>query len=135
MTALKVAIVDDDPVTLEILGAILQTEGYHVHPYADADQFLAALERTQPDCVLLDVFMPGCSGLDVLVLIGGMQHRAPIIMISARSDIPTAAAAIEAGAYDFVEKPVAPHELVQRVWEAIRHFREQGGGHEAPQAS
>jgi FixJ family two-component response regulator len=128
MTAMRVAIVDDDPLALDVIGAILQAEGFRVQAYQDGYDFLANVEQMNPDCVLLDVFMPECSGIDVLTLLQGLRYRGPVIMISARSDIPTAAAAMEAGAYDFVEKPIAPYELLDRVHEALRSFGKKGGG-------
>jgi FixJ family two-component response regulator len=98
-----------------------------VRTYPGADEFLADAGQIQPDCVLLDVFMPNCSGLDVLTLIGAPEYPAPIMMISGRSDMPTALTALASGAFDFIEKPIAPQELVASVREAVCAFRAETG--------
>src|SRR5690349_18416225 len=104
--AVRVGVVDDDPVTLEIVAAFLQADGCDVFTYESPGEFLASLNTIQLDCLVLDVFMPGCTGLEFLALLGGTQFRAPVIMMSGRGDIPLAVAAIQAGAFDFIEKPI-----------------------------
>jgi FixJ family two-component response regulator len=112
-------VVDDDPVTRDVLAALFGSEGFQVRTYADGEAFLADAGTLRPACVLLDVHLPVRSGLDVLQAVGGADYPAPVIMISARGDIPIAVAAVKAGAYDFVEKPFDPKVLMQRVKEAV----------------
>jgi two-component system, LuxR family, response regulator FixJ len=123
--ALRVAIVDDDPGVLDALRVLFEVEGCTVSTYPSGDQFLAFADRVPSDCLLLDVNMPGSSGMQVLNAIGGRAYLTPVIMISGLSDIPMAVAAIKAGAYDFVEKPFGG-DVVERVREGVRNFRERG---------
>jgi two-component system, LuxR family, response regulator FixJ len=115
----KIAIVDDDPGVLDALGTLFQMEGCSVLTYSSGDQFLASTHRNQLDCLLLDVNMPGFSGMQVLAALGGSAYRPPVIMISGLGDIPMAVAAIKAGAYDFIEKPFDT-DVVKHVQEGAR---------------
>jgi two-component system response regulator FixJ len=120
---LHVVVVDDDPATQDLLATILQLGGCQAQTYAGGDAFLAVADTLRPDCLLLDVYMPIRSGLDVLKAIGGPAYPAPVIMVSARGDIPLAVAAMKAGAYDFIEKPIDTKTLVPRIRDAVRAFR------------
>jgi FixJ family two-component response regulator len=123
-----VVAVDDDPITRDVLAALFQREGLRIRTYADGDAFLAEAETLRPACLLLDVYLPTRSGLDVLQAIGGATYPAPIIMISAHGDIPLTVAAMKSGAYDFVEKPFEPKALIALVLGAIRTFRQPANG-------
>jgi FixJ family two-component response regulator len=129
---LSVVVVDDDPTTRDLLTTALQLGGCRVRAYAGADEFLAMAATTIPDCLLLDVYMPVRSGLDVLEAIRGPDYPAPVIMISARGDIPLVVAAMKAGAYDFIEKPFDPNAIGLRVRETVRAYREQRTGRALP---
>jgi FixJ family two-component response regulator len=119
--ALEVAIVDDDPVILDELAVIFQADGFRVRTFISGGALLGAA-TPPPDCLVLDLHMPGMSGFDVLALIGGERYPAPIIMMSGRGDIATAVATIEAGAHDFIEKPFESTELIARVRQAVSEF-------------
>jgi FixJ family two-component response regulator len=118
---LQISIVDDDPAVLDALQVIFEIEGYVVSTFVDGSEFLAAKDQ-EPDCVLLDVNMPVCSGSTVLQVVKERACSAPIIMMSGRGDIPMAVAALKAGACDFIEKPFGDH-VVERVREAVRASR------------
>ncbi len=115
----EIFIVDDDPSVRAALAVLLGGEGYQVTSFVEGDTFLsAALSRT-PECVLIDVHLPGISGLDVLRKLDAQHYPAPILVISGRGDIPTAVDAIRSGALDFIEKPFDPNTVVTRVRDAI----------------
>jgi FixJ family two-component response regulator len=116
---LDVVVIDDDASVRDALSILLQMDGLKVTAYADGDSFVVESMRLKPGCVLLDVHMPGRSGLDILDAIGGATYRAPIIMISGRGDVPMAVQAMKHGAYDFIEKPFDADVVLKRVREAM----------------
>jgi FixJ family two-component response regulator len=115
----EIFIVDDDPAVRKALWVTFSIEGYEVSAFADGGSFLLAARQRVPACVVLDIYMPGRSGLEVLGDLKAHSYPAPIFIISAYGDIPTAVDAIKNGAFDFVEKPFDPDEFVERVREAI----------------
>jgi two-component system, LuxR family, response regulator FixJ len=115
----EVFIVDDDPSVRAALSVVLSGEGFVATCFADGVSFLAAARSRTPECVLIDVHLPGGSGLDVLRKLDAQRYPVPIFVISGRGDIPTAVEAIRNGALDFIEKPFDPLNVVTRVREAI----------------
>lgn len=115
----EVFIVDDDPLVLNALTVVLSREGYQVTGFAEGASFLAAAKSRAPTCVILDVHMPGQSGLDILKELNAQQYPAPIFIISGVGDIPMAVEAIKNGAFDFIEKPFDATTVITRVREAI----------------
>src|SRR5213080_5521073 len=97
----EIFVVDDDPAVRGTLSVILCRDGYEVVCFAEGASFLGAARAREPACVLLDVYLPGRSGLDILKEL----NAAPILMISGKGDIPMAVEAIKNGALDFIEKP------------------------------
>ncbi|HKS63579.1 MAG TPA: response regulator [Xanthobacteraceae bacterium] len=112
-------IVDDDQLVLNALSVVLSREGYQVSGFAEGASFLAAARAQTPACIILDVQMPGQSGLDILKELNAQQYPAPIFIISGVGDIPMAVEAIKSGALDFIEKPFDAATVVTRVREAI----------------
>jgi two-component system response regulator FixJ len=112
-------IVDDDPLVLNALSVVLSREGYQVSGFGEGASFLAAARAQTPACVILDVQMPGQSGLDILKELNAQQYPAPIFIISGVGDIPMAVEAIKNGAFDFIEKPFDAATVVTRVREAV----------------
>jgi len=109
MTARKtldILVVDDDPGIRQALRATLEDYGHAVKDAGDGRAALAALEAARFDVVLLDVKMPGMTGLDALPLIREMAPGTAVIMVSGESNIPIAVQALKRGAFDFVEKPL-----------------------------
>jgi len=124
MTAIGTApgdiyVVDDDPAVRDALSLVLTLEGFHVSGFAEGNSFLAAVRRHQPQCIILDVHMPGRSGIDILKELRDEQSTVPLFIISGQGDIPMAVDAIKNGAFDFIEKPFNAETLVTRVREAI----------------
>jgi two-component system response regulator FixJ len=115
----EIFVVDDDPMVLNALAVVLSREGYQVTGFAEGASFLAAAKSRTPTCVILDVHMPGQSGLDILKELNAQQYPAPIFIISGIGDIPMAVEAIKNGALDFIEKPFDATTVVTRVHEAI----------------
>jgi len=115
----EIFVVDDDPAVCDALAVILLNKGYSVSAFSDGDSFLAAALTRRPACVLLDVRLPGRSGLDSLKELTARGYGVPIIVISGQRDIPTAVKAIQSGAFDFIEKPFNADTVTRRVSEAI----------------
>src|ERR1700712_1721455 len=115
----EIFVVDDDPAIRETLSVVLSAGGYHVICFADGAALLAVARTRTPSCILLDVHIPGKSGLDILKELHGEDYPAPIFMISGQGDISMAVNAIKSGALDFIEKPFRGSEIVARLDEAI----------------
>jgi len=115
----EIFIVDDDPSVCAALSLVLSGGGHHVTSFVEGESFLNAARAHTPSCVLLDMNLPGCSGLDVLKELNAQQYPAPILVISGHGDIPTAIDAIRNGALDFIEKPFDAGAVAARVRDAI----------------
>jgi FixJ family two-component response regulator len=115
----EIFVVDDDPAVRDTLSLVLSTAGYQVICFADGAALLAVARSRTPAAILLDVHIPGKSGLDILKELHGEDYPAPIFMISGHGDITMAVSAIKNGALDFIEKPFRGTELVMRLEEAI----------------
>ena len=101
----EIFVVDDDPAVRETLSIVLSAAGYQSICFADGDALLAVARSRCPACILLDVHIPGRSGLDILEELHAEDYPAPIFMISGKGDIAMAVNAIKNGALDFIEKP------------------------------
>jgi two-component system, LuxR family, response regulator FixJ len=125
MTASReIFIVDDDPAVRNALSMVFSRDGFHVSDFADGNSFLAAARARPPACIILDVHMPGRSGLDILKELNAENYGAPIFIISGQGDIPMAVDAIKNGALDFIEKPL-DDTVVARVREAITAWEQR----------
>ncbi|HEX2136306.1 MAG TPA: response regulator [Microvirga sp.] len=122
---LQIALVDDDPAVRESLATAFERDGFRVRVYDSGRAFLHESASLRPDCLLLGAEISAPSGFEVLDAIGGGRYPAPVIMISRQGDVPTAVAAIKAGAHDFIEKPFDADAVVYRVREAVRAYRER----------
>src|SRR5580698_5573217 len=118
----EIFVVDDDPAVRETLSIVLSAGGYQVVCFADGAALLAVARSRAPACILLDVHIPGQSGLDILKELHGEDYPAPIFIISGQGDIAMAVSAIKNGALDFIEKPFRGPELVMRLNEAISAY-------------
>lgn len=117
--ARQVYIIDDDVDVRKSLHFLLTTAGIAAWPFADAADFLDALEGLRPAPILLDVRMPGIDGLDLLALLEKRDLRWPIIMMTAHGDVPIAVRAMKLGAIEFLEKPFPPEMLDQALARAF----------------
>jgi two-component system response regulator MprA len=119
-----VLVVDDDPSILRMLARTLGAEGYVVETAPDGGLALAAMERSTPDMLVLDVAMPGVDGLAVCRRVRGAGLALPILLLTARDAIPDRVSGLDAGADDYLVKPFAADELLARVRALLRRGRE-----------
>jgi two-component system response regulator FixJ len=112
-------IVDDDVGVRDALSAVFSRNGYEVTALGDGTSFLSAARSRTPSCILLDVYMPGRSGIDILKELNADGYPAPILIMSGQGDIPMAVEAIQNGALDFIEKPFNPQTVLARVQEVV----------------
>ena len=115
----EIFVVDDDPAVRDTLSMVLSAGGYEVICFADGAALLSVARSRTPSAILLDVHIPGKSGLDILKELHGEDYPAPIFMISGQGDIAMAVSSIKSGALDFIEKPFRGSEIVARLDEAI----------------
>jgi FixJ family two-component response regulator len=115
----KVYVVDDDAAVRDGLAALLETEALEVECYPSADALLQGYRPSKPECLVLDMRMPGMSGLELQAELARRGVRMPIVFLTAFGDIPTTVRAIKAGALDFLTKPVEPSQLLERIRAAL----------------
>lgn len=118
-------IIDDDPAVRDAIGLLLRAGGLTVETFANAADFLNAGAARRPGCVVLDVRMPGMSGLDLQKQLQAQGYRIPIIFITGHGDVPMAIRAMKAGAFDFIEKPFQGEMLRARIREALELDRRE----------
>jgi FixJ family two-component response regulator len=131
----EIFVVDDDPAVRDTLSLVLSLGGYEVICFADGAALLAVARTRTPACILLDVHIPGKSGLDILKELRGEDYPAPIFMISGQGDVAMAVSAIKNGALDFIEKPFRGSEIVMRLNEAIDAYARRHAHNSAKIAS
>ena len=119
----RVLVVDDDPALAEMLGIVLRSEGFLPSFVADGERALGAFRDTRPDIVLLDLMLPGMSGIDICRAIRA-ESGIPIVMLTAKSDTVDVVLGLESGADDYVVKPFKPKELVARIRARLRRAEE-----------
>lgn len=115
----KVYVVDDDEAIRDSIGMMLDSVGLDWASYDSAISFLDALDDTFQGCLVLDIRMPGMSGLDLQDELASRKVSIPIIFITGHGDIPMAVEAMRKGAVDFIRKPFRDQELLDRVNEAL----------------
>jgi FixJ family two-component response regulator len=114
-----VFLVDDDASVRTGLTRLLESSGYAVEAFASAREFLAREPSTGPCCLVLDVRMPGLSGLDLQQTLAAAGRRMSIVFVSGHVDAPMSARAMKAGAVDLLTKPVDAKDLMQAVERAV----------------
>lgn len=115
-----IRIVDDDPTVCASLTFVLQIAGFDVVSYNSADQFLSQASGLRPGCILLDVKMPGKSGLELFQELRRNQDlQLPVIFLTGHGDIEMAVQALHEGAFDFLVKPADPQRLLAIVTKAV----------------
>lgn len=116
-----VFVVDDNPEVRDSLKLLLATADIEVKSFASAEEFLAAERPSLPYCILMDVRLPGISGLEALKQLSGPGATAVVIVITGHGDVPMAVAAMRSGAYHFLEKPFDSEVLIDVVQEALSY--------------
>jgi FixJ family two-component response regulator len=114
-----VHVVDDDQGVRKGLCRLLEAAGYEARPYASAGEFLLAEKGDAPGCVLLDVKMPGPSGLELQQALARVPEPLPVVFLTGHGDIPLTVQALKAGASDFLTKPVKRETLLAAVETAL----------------
>ena len=120
-----VMIVDDEPDVRAALGLLLKSVNYQVKVFESAQDYWTKFDPEQPGCLILDVRMPGMSGLELQTQLGQLDYHPPIIMISGHGELAMAVNAVKAGAMDFLQKPVSDQTLLDRVSQALKKDAEQ----------
>jgi two-component system response regulator FixJ len=115
-----VYVLDDDDAVVRSLKRLLSSANFAPITFDHPDAFLAAAKTFKPGCVLLDVRLPGMSGLDVQAQLAKMRNDLAIIVVTGQGDIQTAVRAMKAGAADFLEKPYSDHALLGSIEAAFR---------------
>ncbi|VAW85292.1 Two-component transcriptional response regulator, LuxR family [hydrothermal vent metagenome] len=119
-----VAVIDDDAAVRDSLAWLLKSAGWKVKLYCSAEEYLDSGEVGWCGCLVLDVRMPGISGLELQQqLVAGKNDR-PIIILTGHADVAMAVKALQTGAFDFLEKPFDDQVLLERVQQALQHNKE-----------
>ncbi len=119
-------VVDDDKPIRDAIRGVLEEEGLAVEDFADCESFLAAYRPGLQACLVIDAYLPGMTGLELLARLREAGHRLPAIMITGNSDVSIAVHAMKAGASDFIEKPISRLELLASVARALEQARDAG---------
>ncbi len=124
-----VFVVDDDEAVRQSVLYLLRSVGLAAEAYSSGNAFLASFDPDRPGCVVLDIRMPGLSGLELQGRLSAAGSLLPIIFVTGHADVPMAVEALQNGAFDFIQKPFRDQDLLERVNAAIdadhRHKREQ----------
>ena len=116
-------VVDDDDGMRKSLCWLISSVGLECRAHVSADAFMAGFNDKRPGCLLLDIRMPGLSGLDLQQVLQRLDSSLPVIFLTGHGDVPMAARAFKAGAFDFLEKPCNDQVLLDRVQEAVAEHR------------
>jgi len=130
-TVAAVYVVDDDLSVREAVGSMIRAAGLRAETFRTAHEFLSNTRASVPSCLVLDVELPGLSGLDLQQELGRANVQIPIIFLTGRGDIPMSVRAIKAGALEFLTKPIDDEVLMAAIWKGIAHsqiFREPRPG-------
>jgi two-component system, LuxR family, response regulator FixJ len=133
-----VFVVDDDESVRSSLRFLLRTAGLESRAFGSAPEFLQSYDPAQPGCLVLDVRMPGMSGLELQQELNLRGAIIPVIFITGHGDIPMAVEAMQQGAHDFLQKPFRDEDLIERIQKALaKDAKARAGraGHKAIRAS
>jgi CheY-like chemotaxis protein len=119
--SISIMVVDDDPGLRTLLSLILQRAGYTVQLAENGAEALERIQATPPDAFLLDVMMPGMDGVELCrrIRATALTAKAPVFMVSGYADPTNVQRSFEAGATDFLSKPVTPRDLIKKLQEAL----------------
>ncbi|WP_431861132.1 response regulator transcription factor [Azospirillum sp.] len=123
-----VFVVDDDEAVRKSLAWLIGSVGLAVQAYESADAFLASWTVERPGCLVLDVRMPGMSGLELQDALARRGSSLPVIIVTGHADVPMAVRALKAGAVDFIEKPFNDQVLLDRIQDAVKRSQSAFAG-------
>ena len=115
-----VYVVDDDPAVIRLLAELVKAIGLHVEAYPSAEDFFEAYQASGPGCLVLDVRVPGMSGMELQRQLTAAGSTLPIVFVTGHADVRMAVEAMERGAFGFLEKPFRPQELCEKIQSAVR---------------
>jgi len=118
-----VFVIDDESSVREAIKSLIRSVGMHVETFASAQEFLTSKRPDAPACLVLDVRMPGLSGLDLQRELSQLDLPVPIIFLTGHGDIPMSVRAMKAGAVEFLTKPFRDQDLLDAIAQAIEHDR------------
>ncbi|PTE03052.1 MULTISPECIES: response regulator transcription factor [Pandoraea] len=130
-----VFVVDDDEAVRDSLRWLLEANGYHVRGFASAEEFLSHYNGHQVGCLILDVRMPGMSGLELQEKLVENRFNIPIIFVTGHGDVPMAVDTMKKGAMDFIEKPFDEAELRAQVERMLSKARQDASSQREQQAA
>ena len=113
-------VVDDDKAARDSLSWLISSVGLHVETFDSAQAFLAAYDTSRSGCLLVDVRMPGMSGLDLQKRLAENPHCLPVIVVTGHGDVQMAVRAMKDGAFDFIEKPYNDQVMIDLVQKAVQ---------------
>jgi FixJ family two-component response regulator len=119
-----VFVVDDDESVREALNSLIRSAGFNVQSYSSAKEFLATPHGDSPSCLVLDVRLPGLSGLDLQRELANTTSEIPIIFITGHGSIPMSVQAMKAGAVEFLTKPFKDEDLLNAIQQGVERNRE-----------
>jgi two-component system response regulator FixJ len=114
-----VFIVDDDSGVRSSIRILLKSVGISTTAFASAKEFLAAYDQAQPGCLVLDIRMPGMSGMELQLELNRLGAVIPVVFITGHGDVPMAVEAMQQGAFDFLQKPFRDQDLIHRIQKAL----------------
>src|SRR5215470_10794826 len=125
-----VFVVDDDQAVRQSLDLLIKSVGHRVQTFRSAQEFLDGYDPARPGCLILDIRMPGMSGLELQKTLRERQIDIPTIFITGHGDVPVAVRALKDGAFDFLEKPFSKQLLLENIRDALKtdaeHRRRRG---------
>jgi FixJ family two-component response regulator len=119
-----VFIIDDDEAMRDSLGLLMRSVGINYETYSNAQSFLENYEESRSGCLLLDIRMPGMSGLDLQQKLQEMDAELPILFITGHGDVPMAVEAMKKGAVDFFQKPFRDQALLDRISQVMTQLND-----------
>jgi FixJ family two-component response regulator len=122
--AARVLIVDDDPSVRKSLARVVRAAGYEVEVFASAREFLSRPPQDRPSCLLLDVRMPGMTGLDLQEALATAEDRLSIVFMTGYRDVPVSVKAMKRGAVDFLTKPINKRDILEAIERAVTKTQE-----------
>lgn len=117
--SVSIFIIDDDPAVQQALRLLCRSAGYHSEIYSSGADFLKAYNEQMTGCILLDVRMPGMSGLELQEALNARHSILPVVFMTGHADVPMAVNAMQSGAMDFIQKPFTDEELLDRLRSAV----------------
>jgi two-component system CheB/CheR fusion protein len=122
----RIIVVDDDDLVREAIRAVLEDDGRVVETYSSCEAFLEGFHPDKSACLLIDAYLPGMSGIELLERLRNDGHSLPAIMITGNADVSMAVHAMKSGALDFIEKPIGREELIAGIERALELWRDSG---------